>query len=142
MTVRHYDKDLVSVMVMGVPIMDFADGDIAFEFDEDDWVTEQGHHGSVIRAKKPNSVGTLTVPVLQGSPTSDALSAAVDLDLSTGLGSKPAQVKDTNGTTLVSATSSWCKKRPAVKLGTEPGDVEWVFTLAGAKSHVGQNRLT
>ncbi len=142
MSVRHYDKDQVSVIVMGVPIMDFADGEISIEFSEDDFTVTQGHHGSVLRAKKPNNVATLTVPVIQGSPTNDALSAAVNADLLTGLGARPVQVKDLNGTTLFSAASGWCKKRPGIKLGTEGGTVEWVFECGGATQNVGQNRLT
>jgi hypothetical protein len=142
MTTRHYDKDQVVLIAMGIPVLEYAEGDsLSVTYSEDDWVVKQGHHGSVMRAKKPNSVAELTLKLMQGSPANELLSAKVALDLRTGLGAAPSSIKDTNGTSLMSCDSSWCVKRPDLGLATEPGDVEWKFACSGAEIWLGQNRL-
>lgn len=140
--VRHYDLDQVLVMVLGIPVTEFADGDsVKVTFAEDDWVVTQGHHGSVIRSKKPNSVAELTLTLMQGSPANQLLSLAAKSDLLTGLGVGQSSITDTNGTSYAAAPYCWLKKRPDLNLSTEPGSTEWVFTMANADISVGENRL-
>jgi hypothetical protein len=145
MGVRHYDLDQVLVVIMGIPITEFADGDsVKLSLSEDDWVTTQGHHGSVIRAKKPNAVAELTVSVMQGSPVLELISSAAIADRLTGTGAAPSSVKDLNGGSLFSAPYSWIKKRPDLNLSTEAGAVEIVVTCAmmsPAGLRLGENRL-
>jgi len=143
MATRHYDKDQVVLIVMGIPILEFAEGDsLSMTYSEDDWAVKQGHHGSVMRAKKPNNVAELTLKLMQGSPANELLSTQVMLDIRTGLGAAPSSVKDVNGTSLMSCQSSWCVKRPDLSLATEVGEVEWKFACSGAEIWLGQNRLT
>ncbi len=145
MGVRHYDLDQVLVVIMGIPVTEFADGDsIKVALNEDDWVVTQGHHGSVIRAKKPNALAEMTVNIMQGSPVLELLSSAAIADLLTGLGVEPSSVKDLNGGSLFSAPYSWIKKRPDLNLSTEAGAVELVVTCAmqsPAGLRIGENRL-
>lgn len=140
--VLHYDLDAVSAILLGVPVQDYAVGDsIEIELAEDDWVTTQGHHGSIVRAKRPNEIAEATITLMQGSPINELLMTAADLDRRTGLGAGVTQVKDTNGTTVVASARSYIKKRPNVGLGTEPGSVEWVVVLTNPDFWVGSNRL-
>jgi hypothetical protein len=140
---RHYDGDEVLLVAFGVPVSEFAKGTfVSLEFDEDDWTVTQGHQGTVLRAKNPNSVATCTFQTVQGSPENDQLSAAATLDVSTGFGTGSFYLQDLNGNTASSGSTSWCKKRPKIGLGTEGDVVEWTATVAGIQEwHVGQNRL-
>jgi hypothetical protein len=142
MATYHYNLDEVSVVVMGIPVTEFAEGDsIEIEFTEDDWVATQGHHGSAIRSKKPNHLIDIKLMIMQGSPINDQLSAKVALDLNTGQGAGSFSVIDANGTSLADAEVSWCTKRPSLKLATEAGSIEWPFKASGASIHVGSNRF-
>jgi hypothetical protein len=140
---RHYDGDQVLLTFMAVNVTELAQGSfLNLELDEDDWTMTKGHQGTVLRAKNPNATATLTFQVMQGSPDNDALSNAAQNDYVTGLGAGPAMIKDLNGTTLSSAATSWLKKRPALKLGTEGDVIEYVGVMAGINEiHVGSNRL-
>lgn len=140
---RHYDGDEVLLVVAGVPVSEFAKGSfVGIEFDEDDWTHTQGHQGNVLRAKNPNSIATCTFQTVQGSPENDALSLAATADVSTGFGTGSFTLRDLNGNTTVSGSTSWIKKRPKVGLGTEGDVVEWTVTVAGIQEWtIGQNRL-
>ena len=142
MATRHFNLDELVLIFAGVPLTEFAEGDsIVIELNEDDWIVVQGHHGSVIRAKKPNSVATGTVTIMQGSPANAALQAIADLDLRTGLGAGEFYLEDLNGSDTVIAPTSWITKRPPINKSTEPGGVEWGFTLANVQPKHGQARL-
>lgn len=137
----HYSLDEVSAIVAGVPITEYAKGDaITISYLEDDWKVQQGHHGSVIRSKMPNTIGDVKITVLQGSPINDLLTQLAVADRNTGLGAGPFQVKDTNGTTLAAGSRSWIQKIPEVKFGTEAGSIEWAISVADLSLSVGGNR--
>lgn len=140
---RHYSGDEVLLVAFGVPVQEFAKGSfVVLEFDEDDWTVTQGHRGTVLRAKNPNSIATLTFMTVQGSPDNDRLSAAATLDVVSGTGAGSFFLRDLNGNTASSGSSSWSKKRPAIKLGTEGDVIEWSATVAGIQEWVvGSNRL-
>lgn len=142
MAARHFSLDEVLLTWAQIPITEFADGEsISIELNEDDWITSQGHHGSVLRAKKPNQVAVATITTMVGSPVNELLSAAANTDLVTGLGSGPFAMQDLNGTTNVVAPQAWVQKRPNIVGATEPGSVEWTVTLANPVWQIGQNRL-
>lgn len=142
MAVRHYNLDQVTFTIAGVPVTEYAEGDaITIEYTDDDWMTTKGHHGSVIRGKKPNTVADVTVTTMQGSPVNELLQNLADADLQSGLAAGPMFVKDLNGTSLASASRAWVKKRPGLKFATEPGSVEWALTAGDMNSHQGQSRL-
>ncbi len=50
-------------------------------------------------------------------------------------------VKDLNGTTMAMAPISYCTKRAGVKAATEPGSVEYPFTLTDLEMYPGSNRF-
>lgn len=142
MSVRHFDLDQVTVMVANIPITEWATGDaLTITYREADWVTTQGHHGSVIRAKMPNVVADVKMTLMQGSPVNELLSQLSAADKASGLGAGAFFVKDLNGTTQASGTRSWVEKHAEGKLGTEPGSVEWPVTVGDLTMTVGQNRL-
>ena len=142
MAVRHYDLDQVTVTIAGIPITEWATGDaLEITYREADWVTTQGHHGSVIRGKNPNSVADVKFVLMQGSPVNGLLSDLSLADKASGLKAGAFFVKDLNGTTQASATKSWVEKMADGKLGTEPGSNEWPVTAGDLTMRIGDNRL-
>jgi hypothetical protein len=142
MSIYHYNLDEVSVVVMGIPVTEFADGDaVEIEKVEDDWVTTQGHHGSGCRAKKASHLLNIKLMVMQGSPVNEQLSLRAELDERTGLGAGAFSVIDANGTSLADAEVSWVTKMPTLKMSSEPQPVEWTFTGANGSIHPGSNKF-
>jgi len=141
--VRHYNLDEVLLMIAGVPITEYADGDvISFDFPADDWLTSTGSHGSVMRSKNTeNNIIEGTITLMQGSPVNETLSQMAATDLLTGLGAGAFMLKDLNGTTLLAAEACWIKKRAPIKMGKEAGSAEWAITVALPEYNMGQNRL-
>jgi len=142
MTTLHFNLDEVLVTAMGVPVMEFQEGDsVAVEYTEDDWTVVQGHGGMVMRAKRPNAIAEMTLSLMQGSLSLDLIRQAADADRLTGRGALPSSVVDTNGQTRMSCEASWLKKPMSIGFATEPGAVEVVLVCSGAKIAVGSNRL-
>lgn len=142
MAALHFNMDEVICIAIGVPITEYAEGDgVGIELNEDDWIVLQGHHGSIIRSKKPNNVATATLSVMPGSPSVEALQNAMDADLITGRGAGEFYLEDLNGSTTCIAPTSWGQKRMNIMAATEPGAVEVPITLANVQPHAGTNRL-
>jgi len=141
-TTRVYDVNRVSLTFKGIPIEEFADGDaMVAEYDEDDFVVAQGSHGSVLRAVKHNNVVTLTVRLMQGSPSNAYLSQQSKVDRLTGGGIGSLMMKDLLGQDLLSGPFAWVMKPAAMGMATEPGEREWVFQVSNAEMDHGANTV-
>lgn len=64
-----FDASQLSVVVDGRYLTDFAEGDaVTWEKDEDNFEPKVGVTGAVGITKKINSIGTITLLIMQGSP--------------------------------------------------------------------------
>lgn len=135
---RQFSGDEVLLTACGVVVTEFAKGTmVSIELEEDDIVVTQGHNGSILVAVNPNAVATCTFSVMQGSADNDALSAKAALGV---LGAGSFSFKDLNGTTLVTATRSLIKKRPAAKAVTEGEAIEYTVSVLGIGTwNIGSN---
>lgn len=130
MSVRTYDPSHVSMFFGTIEVQGFAqDAAISVEHDEDDWTLVVGVDGEGTRSKTSNLSATITVSLMQSSPTNDLLNAARILDQQTpgGSGGSPLLIKDNSGTTLFSAATCWIQKPPTAELNREATTREWVF---------------
>jgi hypothetical protein len=142
MTARHFDLTETVLTFAGNPITEFAEGDsVSIELDEDQWAAAQGHHGSVLRAKRNSNLGSATVTLMYGSPANEILQSIADQDQATGLGAGGFSWTDLNGSTTCTAAQAWITKVPPIKGSTEPTSNEWTFKLANPVLRHGQNRL-
>lgn len=142
MATRVYDVNLVALNFRGIPIQEFADGDaMSAEYDDDDFATGQGSHGAVLRAKKHNNIVTLTVRLMQGSPSNAFLSAQNKLDRTLGTGIGVLSMKDLLGSDLLASPAAWVMKPAPMTMATEPGEREWIFTCSNAEMDHGPNNL-
>lgn len=142
MSVRTYDPSAVFMIYGEIPISGFAqDAAISVEHDEDDWTLVVGVDGEGTRSKTSNGSGTITVSLMQSSPTNALLSAARTLDKETpgGTGGKALLIKDNSGTTLFSAATAWIQKPPTAELNREATTREWVFRTDNLVAFHGSN---
>jgi len=142
MPVRHYDINEISIVWNSIPLAELGDGDVTVTHEGASWTHKAGWQGGLARARASgDKFAKVTVPVLQGSETNELLSAALQLDEKTGMGAGPFQLRDNNGTTIVSSAQAWLEGRPEVKFGGETGTIEWTFVLGEPEINIGLNRL-
>lgn len=134
MTTSTYDSTKLTVIVGGVIVSGFSDGDFIMAKREEDLYTKRvGADGHVARVRNGNKSGTIEIKLLQGSPAVAELSALVALDnfLFDGDVLIPISVVSPGtGNELVSSTQSWLKSAPEMSFGKEVGERTFVFDCA------------
>lgn len=133
-----YDPESVTISVIGNLITGFAAGEfITAEYNEDAFTTVVGADGKVCRVRNANQTATITLTLMQSSPSNDVLSAAANLDRLTGNGAGAFLLKDGRGTTLLSAQNCWVKKPPPAGFGKELGDRAWIIECDKLEGTIG-----
>lgn len=137
---KEYNAADVTIIVAGIPISGFSDGDvITVERDEDAFTKQVGTDGEVTRSKSNNKTGTATITLMQTSSANALLSALAALDELTGAGVGSFQMKDNSGYTVHSAQNSWVRKMPSSTWAREAGPREWVVDLDKLIAYEGGN---
>jgi hypothetical protein len=138
MATRTYDPKNVVLSFAGTPIQGYGpDTFIEAERDADGYTDVAGTSGEVARAKSNDHRGSIKLTLLMTSPYVDKLSTLALADEQTGSGVAPVELKELNGTTLVSGTDGWIKKFPAVKRAKEVETVEFEIRVGEMKVFVG-----
>ncbi len=131
-----YDPQQVTVVVGGVILSGFSDGDaITARRSEDSTLTRVGIDGGVARARNANKMGEFEFKLLQTSAANFALSTATAIgDLNNdALSVFPIAIYDGSGKSLCTAGSCWLKTIPDAVFGKEVSERAWVFTAADLK---------
>jgi len=134
---RNYDFNSVILLIGGVPITGFADGDAISVDLPERFTTQVGAGGATTRSKRNDRTATLTIRLQQSSPSNDVLSGYAKLDDLTGKGVVPALLKDLNGRDLLAAPQAWIEQMPGPTFGAESGVREWVLRLANTELWAG-----
>lgn len=136
-----YDPSKLTVIVGGVIVTGFTDGDfITAKRDEDLYMKRVGADGHVARARNGNKSGTIEIKLLQSSPAVNELAALVALDnfLFDGDILIPISVVNPgDGAELVVATQAWLKTPPEMVFGKEVGERSFIFDCADLKLSLG-----
>ncbi|CAB4197767.1 Bacteriophage rv5, Orf52 [uncultured Caudovirales phage] len=136
-----YDPSKLTVIVGGVIVTGFTDGDfITAKRDEDLYMKRVGADGHVARARNGNKSGTIEIKLLQSSPAVNEIAALVALDnfLYDGDILIPISVVNPgDGAELVVATQAWLKTPPEMVFGKEVGERSFVFDCADLKLSLG-----
>jgi hypothetical protein len=123
-----YAPDKVVVLVAGVPITGYGEGDsIEVEPMSELSTSKVGIDGDVTRSLNTDRRCRITVRLMQSSPSNDMLSTLVGVDLVSGGRMFPVTVMDLLGRTLIVASQAWIATRPTVTFGREASEREWVF---------------
>jgi hypothetical protein len=140
MTLSTYDPKSVLVLVGVLPISGFADATFVEVARETDAFTKKvGADGYTTRTRSNNTSGSITITLMQSSPSNAALSALYLADQGTNSGVVPITIKDNSGTSLTFAPQSWVRKIPDQAFGLDLNAREWVFDCADLQVFVGGN---
>jgi hypothetical protein len=140
MAFSSYDPKKIVITLGGTPITGYADGTFAnFERTNDTFSMTTGADNLTTRTKRNDKSGSLTITLQQTSLSNDILTTFAILDETANQGIFSMQIKDTLGTTLVSAKSAWVRKYAPIERGNELSNTEWIIDCADTTVVVGSN---
>lgn len=126
-----YSPNDISIIVGGVPVSGYADGDfVSAEYASDAAMLKEGADGSpAISYKRGARGGTITVTLLQTSMSNSYLSGALFAQKSIGGASTtiPIMIYNAQGGQTVTMVRAAFQKEPNVTYSAEVGTVEWTF---------------
>jgi hypothetical protein len=133
-----FDPQDVIVVFAGVVIRGYATGSfVEVERDEDLYKKDVGATGDVVRMRSRNKCGMVKVTLQAQSPVNDALSQLALIDEGGNVGYGPLLLRHNNGTTFMSSSVAWIRKRPTSTFGTDEMTREWIIDCADLIENVG-----
>ena len=137
MTTKAYDAAKLSVVLGSIPIHGFAE-DRMFEIDfEDDLYKETfDNRGEVYLSKISRNTATLTLCLLQSSPSNNVLSSFVEANRVNDSGMCPIIIKDNNSTTIFACATAYVKQVPKVSYSSDKGVREWVIRATNVSKFI------
>ena len=133
-----YDPKDVILTVAGAIITGYAqDTFIQVDRESDQVDDEVGAEGDVARRITNDKRGSITVTLLQTSPSNLILSSLARVDELTGDGIFPVLVKDNRGNDLHVAPNSWIRKMPQTTYRSGIESREWVIRTSNLQMIVG-----
>lgn len=139
---RVYDPDQVLVIVAGIPLSGWADGEfVRVEYESDAFEDVCGTDGEVSRSKTNDFRATVTVRLMQTSPSNALLSALHTADRNTpgGVGVGPFLLQDQSGSSLLAGEKCWIRKAPPSSWDRTPTEREWTIRVARLEQFEGGN---
>lgn len=135
-----YDPKAILVVIGGAIIGGFADGTfLTAEYSNDFFTKTTGSDGNTARSKQNDFSGSITLTLMQTSPSNDILTGIYLLDRTANAGIVPIVVKDLLGRTVIGTAYGWIRKPPSVEFSKEVSNREWVFDCAEMEGFVGGN---
>jgi hypothetical protein len=133
-----YDPHQLSVVFGVTPINGFAeDTMISIDIEEPQYNATTDIHGNVTRFRVNKNMAKITITLTQSSPSNDVLSAYVEADRINNSGTFPVMIKDPNGTTLFSSTSSYVEQVPTTSFGNDNKNREWLIRATSINNFIG-----
>ena len=140
MSVGTYSAGEVILTVGNAVLSGFADGTfISVERDEQSFTKVVGADGKVSRAKSNNRSGTLTVTLLDTSPSNDVLSEYLRADEASNEGTFEIEMKDLSGRSRIFSAVGWVQGMPTLEFAKENSEREWVIELGEMEFFIGGN---
>lgn len=142
MTTKIYDANRVKIILGGIIMQGFADGDfLDITYVSDQFMDVAGTDGEVSRSKTNDGRATVTIRLMQTSKTNALLSALVNTDLNAdgGAGVGAFLVTDLSGQTILKSENAWIKKIPDQTFGREAQERAWTVMCDNLISFVGGN---
>lgn len=127
-----YSPNDIQVIVGGVPVSGFGDGDfIKAEYMTDAAVLKEGADGSPALSYKKGVTrgGTITLTLLQTSMSNNILNGLLFVQKTTGVaaGTFPIGILNSQGGQIVTMPRAAFAKEPVVTYGPEVSTVEYTF---------------
>lgn len=138
MSSKVYDPHQLSVVFGVTPINGFAeDTMISIDVEEPQYNATTDIHGNVTRFRVNKNMAKITITLTQSSPSNDVLSSFVEADRINNSGTFPVMIKDPNGTTLFSSTSSYVEQVPSIEFGNDNKNREWLIRATSINNFIG-----
>lgn len=119
----------------------FPDGTIVnIKKDTSPFTTTRTLDGEVARAYRNDQSFTLSLSIVQSSPSNDILMKLYELDTFTQNAPFPVFVKDNRGSTLFLSVDSWIKDLPAVTIGNGVEIRTWEIQCLNSIINIGGNK--
>jgi Protein of unknown function (DUF3277) len=128
MATKTYNSKKVLVSFAGKILTGTMEGSfVTASRNNDSFTLAIGSDGEAARAANSDQSGTVTVTLMQTSPSNDDLANLMAQDELTNVGTGALFVKDASGRTLVSAVEAWIRKPADSEFAKEIGGREWTF---------------
>lgn len=140
--VHTYDPRQLTITVGGFLLSGFADDEVLRVARDDDLFFKRvGVAGEVARVMNLNQAGSISVSLMQSSPSNDDLSVLASLDQATsGLaGAVPILVRDKSGRSVFVSATGWVKRFPDSVYSRDPSVREWTLDCSTLLIFVGGN---
>lgn len=128
MPVITYNSQSVTMVFGGKLITGWADGDfVKVAFNDDAVMLTMGTDGVGTRSFSRNYSGTVEITLMASSPSNDYLSAVYVADQQSATGVLPFLLRDSSGSTLVTAESMWVRKQVDVAYSRQITQRVWTL---------------
>ena len=126
---KNYTFKNVNVIFGILELQGYADGDDVVKIvpDADQFAKLVGAKGDVARSQTNDNSCTITIKLLQTSPSNKLLMAAFNLDKATGAASAPMLINDKESGETYIINNAWIMRHPDINRGQGIGPMEWVF---------------
>lgn len=129
--VREYDPNKILVTIGGSPIGGFPDDNfISIERETALYTKVTGADGYTTRIKSNNRSGSVTLTLMQNSPSNYVLEGYVAADDASKNGTFSFMIKDLNTSSVVFSATGWVARYPTIAYGNDMGTREWGIDLA------------
>lgn len=123
-----YSSKEVKISWAGYDIQGLADGTfVSFEFNSDVFTPRVGADGKISKSLSPDKTATLTLTLLQESPSNAPLSWALASAKNGTVIQGAMAITDPSGSTLAFLRGASIISGPTTELGIEAGNKEWTF---------------
>lgn len=135
---KKYNPKKINGGWNNVPFLGYMDGTfVDIEFAEDAVTTHVGSQGDISVVLNANRLATVTITLIQGSPTNEALSKLVPDARRNSVPTGTFSLSDLNGTTLVSGKDAFIRKTAKIEFAKNITGRQWVFVIPEAEVLVG-----
>ena len=139
-TLATYIPEACTFLAFGIPIDGFVDGTfISINKDAIPYTTVKTPDGTVARLYNSDQTYTVTLTLYSGSDSNAALTKLWQLDELTQKGKFPVFIKDSSGSDLFFAATSWIQSPAPIVKSNSFETRPWVFTCTGAVINIGGN---
>lgn len=137
----HYSPEDVIVSIAGfLPIEGYLEGTfVSISKDVPFFTSKESSDGVVSRVANRSGLYTVELTLMSTSESNQILTRLAMLDSSTKILKFPLIIKDTLGSTLLFATSSWIEGMPTTEFSTGVSGRGWTIKCSKATLNVGGN---
>jgi len=140
---KFFDPKQFVISFAGVQMEGFSESTMCkFEFSGASFDDVVGVDGEVTRVKSMDRRATLTVSLMQTSPTNDLLSAIYNASRAgvNGADVGALRVEDLNGRLVIAGAEAWISDTPKPTYGKSAGEYEWTLRIANCDAFFGGSR--